>query len=491
MDARPPLPAHHPEERRPGRGGAARRKVVLYNPRSSFFTMPLGLVAIGSHLDRTRYEVVIVDARLEKDPVAALLAHLPDALCLGVTVLTGAPIHDAIRASRAAKAARPDLPVVWGGWHPSLFGTECLEEPSVDATVQAQGEETFAEILERLEAGESLDGCAGCCFRAPDGSARRNPARPFSAVSGLKAHDYSLLPVEEYFRLKGKRQLDYVSSQGCHFRCAFCADPFVFGRSWAGLEPSRVGEELEALWRRHRFDDLHLQDETFFTHVERVEEIAREIVARKLPFTWAATMRADQGDRMPEETFELCRRSGLRKVIVGVESGSQEMMDRIRKDIRREQVFRSAEKCLRHGIAVTFPFIVCFPGETDASIRASLDTARELRAMSPRFDTPIFYFRPYPGTPLTDEAEAGGFRLPRNLEEWAGFDFHQATPWVTPERRALVERYRFYQRLGYAAPRPFLGPVQALARWRCENHSFGFPIEHAVGNLFFPPQALS
>ncbi len=203
-------------------------------------------------------------------------------------------------------------------------------------------------------------------------------------------------------------------------------------------------------------------------------------------------MRADQGDRLSDESFALCRRSGLRRVIIGVESGSQEMMDRIKKDIRREQVFRSAEKCLRHGIRVTFPFILCFPGETDASIQASLDMARELRAMSPIFETPLFYFKPYPGTPLTEEAVADGYVLPRTLDEWADFDFYRSkSPWVTPERETLIERYRFYQQFGYDVPRGWRRPFQRLARWRCERRSFGFPLERAVSHFFSPPQALS
>src|SRR5262245_45227309 len=96
-----------------------RLKVVLYNPRAVFFTMPLALLAIGSELDPEIYEVVVVDGRLERDPESAVRAQVADAVCLGVTVLTGAPISDALAMSRVAKEARPDLPVVWGGWHPS------------------------------------------------------------------------------------------------------------------------------------------------------------------------------------------------------------------------------------------------------------------------------------------------------------------------------------------------------------------------------------
>ena len=470
----------------------ARRKVVLYNPPAVFWTMPLGPLAVGSHLPKERYEVVIVDGRLENDPVAALLSQLSGALALGISVLTGAPIRDALAASRAAKARFPALPVVWGGWHPSLFGTECLEEPSVDATVQGQGEETFAEILERIAGGGSLVGCAGSACRAGDGAPVKNPPRTFAAVQGFAPHDYSLLPVERYFELKGKRQIDYIASQGCRFRCAFCADPFVYGRQWTGLSPERLGEELSALHRAQPFDDVNFQDETFFTSLPRVDAIAEEILRRGLPVSWAATMRADQGVRLTDEVMAKVRRSGLRRVLMGVESGSQETLDRIKKDIRLEQVFLSAEKCLRHGVRVQFPFIVCLPGESDESVRASLDVARRLRAMSPFFETPIFYFKPYPGTPLTEEAVRDGYRPPRTLDEWALFDFYDAdSPWVTPERKRLVERYKFYQRIAYEEPISWKRPLQRLARWRCENEAFSFPMEKAVGDLLFPRPALS
>jgi anaerobic magnesium-protoporphyrin IX monomethyl ester cyclase len=475
------------------RRNRARRKVVLYNPQAVFFTMPLALLAVGSYLDPAHYDVVIVDGRLEKDPVAAVQAHLEDALCLGVTVLTGAPIRDAIRISRAAKACRSDLPIIWGGWHPSMFGRECLQdEPSVDITVQAQGEETFREILQRLEEHQTLEGCLGCAYRTPDGEIRLNPPRPLRNINTFPPHNYALLPVHRYYTLKGKRQLDYISSQGCAFRCAFCADPFVYNRKWVGLTPARIGEEIEALWHCYHFGDLNFQDETFFTYVDRVEGIADEFLHRKLPITWAATMRADQGARLPEEVMAKCKKSGLRRVIIGVESGSQEMLNRIKKDIKLEQVFTSAEKCLKYNVAVHFPFIIGFPDETDESVQATLEVAKKLRALSPNFITPIFYFKPYPGSSLTEEAVRNGFQLPCSLDEWSAFDFvGSAGPWVSPEKYRRIERFKFYQQLAWESPRFWKRPLQKLARWRCERDFYAFPIEKAVSQWLHPPQKLS
>ena len=433
-------------QRPPSVGAPPRRvKVVLYNPKDVYFTLPLALLAVSSNLDQQRYEIVVVDGRLEDDPAAAVVKHLEGALCFGVTVMTGAPIKDAVEISRAAKAARPDMAVVWGGWHPSMFGIECLDEASVDVTVQGQGEVTFEAILERLQQGESLEGCQGCCYRDADGKPRSNAPRPLQDINEFGAHDYELIDMERFFELKGKRQLDYISSQGCHFRCAFCADPFVYNRKWAAFEPKRMGDEIEALWHRYHFDDVNFQDETFFTYAKRVEGIADEFIARKLPITWAGTMRADQCARLPDHVFAKCKQSGLRRVLMGVESGSQEMLDRIKKDIKIEQVFAAAERFKRYGIAANFPFIVGFPDEPDASVQATLDVVKRLRSASPDFDTPIFYFKPYPGTSITLDAVKNGFTLPCTLDDWAEFAFVGPVggPWVSPEKFERIERFKF------------------------------------------------
>lgn len=461
-------------------------KVVLYNPEAVLYALPLSLVAVGSYLDLQKYQVRILDGRLERDPVGAVLAEIDDALCLGVTVLTGAPIEDALRVTRAAKARRPDVPVVWGGWHPSLFPIETLHEPSVDITVQGQGEVTFGEIVDCLASGRSLAGVAGCAFRdrrsAPGNpELRLNPPRPLTDMNDLPVYNYDLIPVERYFELKGKRQIDYISSTGCYFRCAFCADPFVYKRKWVAFEPARMGEEIEHLWRRYSFDDLAFQDETFFTYRDRVVAIAEEFLCRNLKFTWTATMRADQALRLSDEAFALCVRSGLRGVMIGVESGSQEMLDWMMKDITLEQILESAERCVRHGIGATFPFIVGFPGESDASVQATLSMVKRLRAKSPRFETPILYFKPYPGSHITQDVVRKGYQLPETLEEWMDFDsIGSSGPWVSDEKYELIERFKFYNRFAGGAQTWLRRPLQKIARWRCEHDFYAMPVEKAV-----------
>jgi len=453
-------------------------RIVLYNPRAVFFTMPLALVALGSALNRDRVEVVIIDGRLEPDPIAAAVAASRTAVCLGISVLTGAPIHDALRVSRAVKAANPECVVVWGGWHPSLFADDCVREPSVDAAVVGQGEDTFREIVERVCAGERVSGVFGA-------------GRPLRDLNELPRHDYSLIPVARYFALKRKRQVDYISSQGCRFRCAFCADPAVYGRGWTGLAPGRVADEVEELSRQYALEELAFQDETFFTHPARIEELADLFLARSISVAWTATLRADQACRMGEALFAKCVRAGLRRVMVGVESGSQDTLNRLKKDLKIEQVLTAAELCARYDVGVIFNFIVGFPHESEGSVDATLRLAKYLRARHLRFETPIFYYRPYPGNPIADAARDTGYELPRGLSGWADFDYVGGPgPWMTTERWREIERFKFYARHAWQ-PGVLRWPLRAASRWRCDRDWYAYPIEKALVEWVRPPQQVS
>lgn len=462
-------------------------KVVLYNPKCVFFTMPLAQVAVGSAAKEAGYAVEIIDGRLEEDATAAVLKACEGALCLGITLLTGNPIRDAVAVSCAVKARYPDLPIVVGGARPSIFPVETLEEASFDMTVAGQGEGPLVAILGRLRAGESAAGIPGVYTR--DGAGERVA---LLEVNQYAKHDYDLIPVETYFAKKGRRQLDYISSAGCNFDCAFCSEPLVNQRRWSGLSPERVGEELEELVRRYGVSDVNFQDELFFTQLKRARLIAEEMIRRDLRVSWAATLRADQCCRFSEEDFELFKRSGLRRVLIGVEAGSQAMMDWISKRITVEQVMESAAKCAAHGIAGIFGHIVGFPGESDESFWATLGVARAIRAMSPKFTTPVFYYKPYPGSHIADEAVRLGYSMPQTLAEWADFDYVGSVgPWISEPRRRAVEASKFYndQRWGGGSlPRRALS---ASARWRLAGHRYAWPLEQRVVEYLRPRARLS
>jgi anaerobic magnesium-protoporphyrin IX monomethyl ester cyclase len=453
-----------------------RPRVVLYNPRAVFFTMPLALVAIASALDRDKVDVVIIDGRLEADPIEAVVAAARGALCVGVTVLTGAPIHDALAISRAVKAAEPSCPIVWGGWHPSLFANDCIGEASVDIVVSGQGEDTFRAIVDKLLAGERAGGTW---------------SSPMKDLNAFPAHDYSLIAVEKYFALKGSRQIDYISSQGCRFRCAFCADPAVFARGWSGLAPERIADEIAFLGRRYTIEDVAFQDETFFTHTQRVNQLADEFLNRNLSITWTATLRADQACRLGDELFAKTVRSGLRRVMVGVESGSQEMLDRLQKDMKLEQVRTAAAMCSRHGVGAIFNFIVGFPGESEQSMQATLAFAKELRRSNPGFETPIFYYRPYPGNPMAELSAERGYVFPRGLEQWADFDYVGGRgPWISRTQWRNIERFKFYTKHAWQ-PGAWRWPLRTASQWRCRRDWYAIPVEKLIVDLVRPARPTS
>ena len=135
-----------------------------------------------------------------------------------------------------SRLRRPRCRIVWGGWHPSLFPARRCARRASTRWSSGRASDTFAEIVERRSPARRA---AAARWRSSRRADRRD-------INDFPEHDYWLIDVERYFALKGERQLDYITSQGCRFRCTFCADPTVYGRGWFGLEPMRVGDRAGA-----------------------------------------------------------------------------------------------------------------------------------------------------------------------------------------------------------------------------------------------------
>jgi anaerobic magnesium-protoporphyrin IX monomethyl ester cyclase len=461
----------------------SRPRVVLYNPRGESHILPLALIHVGSMLPEC--DVRIIDGRIELTPESTLSELAQDAVCVGMTVLTGKPILDALRASRAVKRRNPSVPVVWGGWHPSLLPEQCLASSAVDVCVTGQGEETFREVVHALIAGQGLEGIPGIAFKR-DGQVVKNPPRPFQNVNSFPRADFGLIDMEKYFAFRGVRRLDYCSSQGCPFECSFCADPQVYKQRWSGLNAARVVSEVVEHAARYRLSQVFFNDDNFFTDLKRTEAIARGLIEARASVQWFGTGRADLLTRMTAEQFALMRESGCYKVNVGAESGSPEVLERIKKGTLVEEVLQTAEKLNKAGIGARFSFIAGFPNEPAASLADTYRAVKALRRINGAFETPIYFYAPYPGTELSERMPALGFEAPKKLEDWEHVDLdHSIGPWISEPVRKFVPRYNFYLRHAFEPAQGGFGKhvAQWFAQARVRSDFYRFDFERRLVDL--------
>lgn len=465
-----------------------KRTIVLYNPAAPYYTMPLQFLALASVIDKNKYDVRIIDARIERSVRHAhdlVKELLPNAVCLGVSVITGTPIKDAVEISRMARTSFPDVPVVWGGWHPSIYPEQCIREGFADYCITGQGEMTFLELLEAIEADAGYEKILGLGY-LKNNEFVPNSERKFIDINNFPPYDYDLIPVERYFHLKGSRQLDFYSSQGCPYRCAFCADPYVYNRRWSGLKGARMLQDVFNAAERYRVEEVVFQDENFFANQARVMDFCRGMHERAFPFQWTATSRADQIAPLDDNLVALLAESNLKRVIIGAESGSQEMLDFMKKDTLADEAIVSAEKLSKFGIGAAFGFIVGFPEENFVHTRRTLDTIKEIKRIDPAFEFNIFFFTPYPGTELFDYLVRKGYRTPQTLSEWSDIDFIMYSGyWVKEHERKYVERFKFYTKLATEQryTRGWRQPLRSLAAARTKRDFFDFPIEKEVVNF--------
>ncbi|MCU1294444.1 MAG: cobalamin B12-binding domain protein, partial [Bryobacterales bacterium] len=143
------------------------RKVVLFSPpyQGKVFGPPLGLLSLASCIREAGFTPVIVDGAITPNFLDIISKAVTDAFAFGISVLTGPMIRDAVAASRVVRQVRPKLPIIYGGWHPTLLSGQTLQENFVDIVVRHQGEKTLTEILQRQSSGATLDLVAGCWFK--------------------------------------------------------------------------------------------------------------------------------------------------------------------------------------------------------------------------------------------------------------------------------------------------------------------------------------
>ena len=482
----------------------ALKKVVFFFPAfsSQEATAPLGILALAGPLLRAGYEVRIIDSTITPNFQKRVLEELSDALCLAVSLVTGPMIRETVQIARAAKKLYPDLPVVLGGWHPSLLPDQTLAAECVDVVVSGQGEDAMLEVVQRLGDRASLAGIDGVGYKE-DGRLILNRPRALKPISELPAKAYHLADFNAYERICGRRWAMYISSLACPYDCGYCTNKGVYGRKWNALDPEQVAEETSDLVSRYRLQLLWIVDDNFLVDRERALLIAEALVRREAKFDWSIQASTNLVDRFTVEELKLLRRSGLSQIAMGADSGSLKVMKLMNKDFQNlETIHKAAEKLHKAGVRPSFNMIFAYPGEGDKERRESIQLIMDICRKYPGAEFWTNIFTPYPGAPIMDRAFELGIQVPKTFEEWSEFfPRYTVLPWLTGKKHQRLQTMREYLRMAFnrvpvsihRKDRFTRAAHELLAipsRWRLDHDVYGFPVEiwaNQVARKIFKP----
>jgi len=335
------------------------RPIVLVNPLDK--AMPinlnvvyehLGLGCLASVLRQKGFDVTIIDAHargLENNEVIETTKkENPRLLGLSATYRT---LCEALEIARAVKASCDDVHITLGGEQATFAAEDILRsEPYVDSLVRGEGEATVVELAEAVYNKRPLKGIAGI-FCREQGEICKNPDRP--AIEDLDSLPFPSRDTLEYCLKEGKpTMIGVLASRGCYNSCTFCNSHYFLrmggGSVWRARSPKNVADELEVLDKKYDLESLHsmvhFYDVSFFDRSRKrkqwAKEVASEIISRGLDFQFAVYCRADCIDPANLEDLELLRllkRAGLSDVFIGLEAGSQAMLDVYKKNVTVKQ----------------------------------------------------------------------------------------------------------------------------------------------------------
>lgn len=477
--------------------------VVLVQPRvgdmdsiRSSPALPLALLHAATLVDK-EYEIKLIDQRIDTHWPESLRRELmKEPLCVGITSMTGPQIYNALAASEIVKR-ESDVPVVWGGIHPSLLPRQTLEDENIDIVVQGEGELAFYELVKALESRESLQGIPGIWYKE-DGKIGSNPERELLDLNELPDIPYHLVDVKEYLPgYMGKSTLYMQTSRGCPYNCAYCYNPVYNRRRWRALTPERTLERIKRAVQDYKPENIYFVDDSFFIDPDRCEEIVRGIMEENIDVDWQAQgVNVDEAERMDERYIRLLEESGCLRLSFGLESGSSRMLSLIRKRHTVESAIQANKKFSNFNIVVYYSFITGFPTETEDDLQQTIRLIFRLLKDNPRARTsPVYIFTPYPGTEMFGLAIESGFVPPGTLKEWASFSYSSANlSYMPKEKREMLESLyisstfvdkKFNEYNVSPIIKLFAEIYRPIARYRVKNLFFKFMIERSLREIFF------
>jgi len=471
--------------------------IILLHPRSTrpknrrFPLAPLSLAAVLEG----REEYAIVDGNADGEPGVTLTRLMRErpARLLAVSVMPGPQMAAAIPLCREFRVRYPRVPIVWGGYFPSLYPDAALNAGYVDMVVRGQGEATFVELLDAIDQPARLRGIAGLSFKDESGLHVHNQDRPLQSPSDFPWLPYDRLPNPESYiadTFLGRRTAVHQASVGCPFRCNFCGVVPVYGARQKAEAPERTTAVLELLKRRFGIDAVQFYDNNFFLNEAHTAELAGRLLPLRL--NWWSEGRIDTVLRYSEQTLRLLRRAGATMIFFGAESGSDWALRQMNKGITADQTLALAARLRPLGIVPEFSFVVGNPHAPGQDTHDTIRFIRRIKKLNPRAEIIVQHYIP---TPHPDGMYGGvdeRIQFPATPEEWATERWYNFTvrqdprlAWLPADIKRLIDNFELVVNSRWPTmqdihlPRWGRAMLQCLSSWRYAFGIYDRPFELA------------
>jgi len=480
--------------------------IVLLHPRSTRpknRRFPLSVLALAAILEgKEEYE--IVDGNIDPHPLDTIgrIAQEKPLEMLGVSVMPGPQMVQAIALSKEVRARYPKIPVVWGGYFPSLYPDAALNAPYVDVLVRSQGEDTFPELLAAVREGRDLREIAGVSYKDQFGLHVHTQDRPIRSPGDFPWMPYHRLrePAKYIARtFLGARTAVHHASYGCPYRCKFCGVTKVaLGRQKAE-SPERTAAILTHLQREYGIDAVQFYDNNFFLREADAAELAERIAPLKLK--WWCEGRIDALLRYSDETMHALRRAGCEMIFLGAESGSDQRLREMDKQLTAAQILEIASRIRKFGIIPEFSFVIGNPKEPERDAREAMQFMRRIKRINPRAEIIVQHYIPTPHPDGMYGEIDGQFSFPKSPEEWASPRWYNFTvrkdpalPWLPRKTKRLIDAFETVMECRWptiqdiSLPRWARAVLKTLSGWRYWLGLYFWPYELVFAQKVLRPR---
>ncbi|MGL1862841.1 MAG: B12-binding domain-containing radical SAM protein [Pseudodesulfovibrio sp.] len=433
--------------------------------------VPSGLLAVAAPSVAAGWSVEIIDLKIEDDWRQRLREGVDsETACVGITCSTGRMVLGALEVAAEVRSIDPNVPIVWGGPHPTLVPEQTLEHPLVDYITINEGDESFHELAVALKEGTDVSAIAGIAYVENGKPVFTERRALMPDMAQLKPTPYQLIDVSKYSSLDIHHlpSIDVLTSRGCPFNCGFCSTPATSERKWRPYPVERVVGDVELLYHEHGVRTFYFVDDNFMVDLKRVSIILEKIRERGMTIYWGTQgVRVDSINRMSPEFIDMLEASGCRELSVGVESGNPNILKLIDKQIKIDDVLQANEKLSGRKIAIKYSMIVGFPGEDMEQVKNTVNLALRIYEGNKKAWFPFNIYTPFPATPMFDESIRHGFTPPQKLEDWARLESvgweRYYNHWMSHEDNELLRSINFTSYLAFPSARQKIS--NTIIRW--------------------------